>query len=356
MIKEDNQKNYASPKIISHDEAARKVTELKKKGKTAGLCSGGFDLLHPGHIRHFESAKKMCDRLIAAVAADKIVTKRKGQNRPIFSENLRAYSVAGIQFVDYVVINRYERTVDIIKTLKPTFYIKGHDFIGKNTPGITAEREATEAAGGQVRYTNDQKLSTTEIIRKIQSEPRKRILLGIDRDGTLVEQVQYLGKGKNWQSHAKLNKPVVDMLIYAQTKHDTTKIMASNQQGAARGYFTTKTIEDVNMHIGTLLQKEGVTIDAWQYCPDVDASYAAATGIKFNPKFVKEKTARKPSAQMLLDGLKKLGKKIESFDAVVILGNSQDDAGMAKNLNAHFIDVTGKSYEQLKSEFEKIAP
>ncbi len=352
MIKEDNKKNYASSKIISLEEAARKISELKKQEKTSGLCSGGFDLLHPGHIRHFESAKKICDTLFVAVAADKNVSKRKGNNRPIFSEILRAYSIAGLQSVDYVMINRLEQSVDIIKKLKPTFYIKGPDFIGKTTPGITAEREAIESAGGQINYTKDQKLSTTDIIRQIQSERRKRILLGIDRDGTLIEHVEYLGRDRNWKDQTKIKKPVADILIYAQTRYDTTKVVVSNQQGAARGYFKTSVIEDVNKHISSLLK--GVTIDDWQYCPDVDKNYAEACGETFNPAFVKGKTARKPSPKMLLDALKKLGKKLEDFDSVIILGNSQDDAGMAKSLHAKFIDVTGKSYEQLKEEFEKI--
>lgn len=356
MIKEDSPKNYKSGKLVSLAEAAKKSVELRKQGRKVGLCNGGFDMLHPGHIKHLESAKKLCDCLFVAVTADKFVAARKGRGRPIFSEKLRAYSVASIQYVDYAFISDFERAIDVIERLKPTYYIKGPDFIDKTTPGITSEREAIKAVGGEIKYTTDQKMSTTGIIRHIQEKAKsERLLLAIDRDGTLIEDVGFLGKEKNWHRQVKLKKDVIDLLIYIQTKHDTTKVVVSHQQGVARDYFDAKTVEAVNKYIDGLLKGKGIIINNWQYCPDVDKSYASSVkGVQFNPAFVKNTTKRKPSPEMLLQALQQLGKNIKEFDKVVVIGNSEDDAGMARNANAAFIDVTNKSYEELKNEFDNI--
>ncbi|MBI2140908.1 HAD-IIIA family hydrolase [Candidatus Woesearchaeota archaeon] len=356
MIKEDSPKNYRSDKVISLAEAVEKSEELRKQGRKAGLCNGGFDLLHPGHIKHLESAKKLCDCLFVAVTADRFVAARKGSGRPIFSEALRAYSVASIRYVDYVIVSDFEKATDLIKMLKPAYYIKGPDFAEKTTPGITSEREAIKAVGGEIKYTTDQKMSTTAIIRHIQENAKsEKVLLVIDRDGTLVEKVNFLGKDSNWRDQIKLKKEVVDLLIYIQTKYDTVRVVISNQQGVARGYFDAEKVEAVNKHIHELLRRKGVIINNWQYCPDADADYAALQKeANFNPDFVKKKTKRKPSPEMLLQALQQLGKNIKEFDKAAVIGNSEDDAGMARNANAAFIDVTDKSYEELKNEFDKV--
>ncbi|MBI5620880.1 adenylyltransferase/cytidyltransferase family protein [Candidatus Gottesmanbacteria bacterium] len=159
---------YTSGNIISLAAAAPVIRRLRKEGKTVGLCHGGFDLLHPGHVKHFESAKKLCDVLVVSVTSDRFVVARKGQGRPIFPDRLRAYMIASLRMVDWAVVTDVKLGVDVISTLKPSLYIKGPDFIGKQTPGITAEREAIKAVGGTMAYTEDPKLSTTSIIDYIR--------------------------------------------------------------------------------------------------------------------------------------------------------------------------------------------
>src|SRR3989344_8635732 len=95
---------FNSPKIISLPVAAEITKQVKMKGGTVGICHGGFDLLHPGHIKHFESAKKICDTLVVSVTSDRFVTSRKGDGRPVFAEQLRAYAIANLSVVDFVVI------------------------------------------------------------------------------------------------------------------------------------------------------------------------------------------------------------------------------------------------------------
>ncbi len=149
-------------------KAASFVRSLRKQGKTVGLCHGGFDLLHPGHVKHFESAKKHCDVLVVSVTSDRFVEGRKGAGRPIYPDQLRAYMIASLAVVDYVVITDFKLGVDVIHALQPSLYIKGSDFVGKQTPGITAEREAIQSVGGTMVYTKDPKLSTSAIIEHIR--------------------------------------------------------------------------------------------------------------------------------------------------------------------------------------------
>jgi len=106
---------FKSDKIIDFSRAIEKILEYKKANKKIGLCHGGFDLLHPGHIKHLQSAAKLCDFLFVSITSDRFVATRKVNGRPIFSDELRAYSVANIQFVDYVVISDFERATDVIE-------------------------------------------------------------------------------------------------------------------------------------------------------------------------------------------------------------------------------------------------
>src|SRR5512137_811135 len=126
--------SYRSEKIVKFEDSIRIIGKLKAEGKTVGLCHGGFDITHPGHAKHFEMAKKLCDVLFVSVTSDKFVSERKGSGRPVYTDKLRAYMIANTQNVDYVVITEFKSGVDVIKMLKPSFYIKGPDFINKTTP------------------------------------------------------------------------------------------------------------------------------------------------------------------------------------------------------------------------------
>lgn len=170
MIKVESPEKYQSRKIIDLDTAARKIAELKTENKKVGLCHGGFDLLHPGHIKHFESAKKLSDYLFVSITSDEFVSSLKGSGRPVFPDNLRAYSIACIEFVDFVVITNFKTGIEAINILKPSYYIKGPDYIDKATDDtLKAEIEAAKSVDSEIKYTTDPKLSTTDIIEYIKN-------------------------------------------------------------------------------------------------------------------------------------------------------------------------------------------
>lgn len=170
MLKINSPRLYESDRVMPYKDAIGLITKFKSQNKKVGLCHGGFDLLHAGHIKHFKSAKQLCDVLFVSVTSDKFVTLEKGPGRPVYTDKLRAYMAASIRFVDYAVISNFKTAIEVIKLLKPDYYIKGPDYINSKISAITAEREAVNSVGGKIKYTNDPKLATTEIIDYIKGK------------------------------------------------------------------------------------------------------------------------------------------------------------------------------------------
>lgn len=164
MLKVNEIDAYKSDKILSLPSTRKLIIKLKSENKKVGLCHGGFDLLHPGHVKHFESAKKLCDVLFVSVTSDRFVSERKGPSRPIFTDKLRAYMIASVRFVDYVVISDFKTGIEIIKMLEPDYYIKGPDYRESGDNDLISEKESITSVGGKIKYTKDQKLSTTDLI------------------------------------------------------------------------------------------------------------------------------------------------------------------------------------------------
>jgi len=143
------------------------VRGLKGEGKKIVLCHGVFDLLHIGHIRHFEEARRMGDTLVVTVTRDEHVNK--GPHRPAFAHELRVEAIAALKSVDYVAINEWPHAVETIKRLQPHIYVKGPDY--KNaaqdiTGTILAEADAVRSVGGEIRFTDDITFSSSNLLNR----------------------------------------------------------------------------------------------------------------------------------------------------------------------------------------------
>ena len=146
-------------------DLSKKIKSLKSKNKKVVHCHGVFDVLHIGHIKHFNSAKKKGDILIVTVTPDSFVNK--GPNRPIFSIDFRMQCIAALKNVDYVAANTSPDAISAIKLLKPNIYCKGKDYLNKKfdvTGKIGKEENAVKKIGGKVFYTNDELFSSSKII------------------------------------------------------------------------------------------------------------------------------------------------------------------------------------------------
>jgi len=154
-------------KIVELDELAKIVSKLKSKGKKVVHCHGVFDLLHVGHIRHFEAAKKFGDILVVTLTQDKYV--KKGPHRPAFTEKLRAEAIAALGCVDYVAINKWPTAEETIELLKPDFYAKGLEyskFSDDYTKGIITEKDTIEKFGGKIIFTDEITFSSSALINR----------------------------------------------------------------------------------------------------------------------------------------------------------------------------------------------
>ena len=161
--------DYSANNVLKEGKILEIIENMRNRGNKIGLCVGAFDVLHPGHLTHLNSAKKHCDALVIGITSDKYVSKRRSKGRPVFNEQLRAFSVSQIKAVDYVFISNYKTANEAIMQLKPDFYIKGPDYKNDFESDIISERESIKKVGGRIVYTEDEKLSTSEIIEHIKA-------------------------------------------------------------------------------------------------------------------------------------------------------------------------------------------
>ncbi|MFH1258619.1 MAG: adenylyltransferase/cytidyltransferase family protein [Elusimicrobiota bacterium] len=151
-------------KIFEFNELVDKIKKLKDEGKKIVHCHGCFDLMHPGHIKHFQAAKKMGDILVVTVTPDSYVDK--GPGRPAFNQNLRVDSIAALECVDYVAINKWPTAEETLRQLKPNVYVKGQEFekLEDKTGKIQKESEIVNEIGGKIEFTHEVVFSSTKLL------------------------------------------------------------------------------------------------------------------------------------------------------------------------------------------------
>ncbi len=157
----------AAKKIKRIDELAKTLAALRADGKKIVHCHGVFDLLHIGHIKHLEAARKLGDALVVTLTPDRYVNK--GPHRPAFPERLRAEALASLACVDFVAINEWPTAVETIERLRPSFYVKGVvRETGKrdHSDAIDREANAVKAAGGELVLTDEETFSASMLINQ----------------------------------------------------------------------------------------------------------------------------------------------------------------------------------------------
>ncbi len=149
-------------KIVSADKL---LTLLNPDKFSYGFTNGCFDLLHAGHLHYLAEAASKVDKLIVGLNSDSSVTRLKGDSRPLVNQDDRAYLLAGLEPVDFVIIFTEDTPIELIKKIRPNLYFKGGDYLDKELP----ERTVVESLGGKVLllpFVNGK--STSAIISKIK--------------------------------------------------------------------------------------------------------------------------------------------------------------------------------------------
>ena len=159
-----------SGKIKSLSELELLLKTARKAGRKIVHCHGVFDLVHPGHIVHFREARTNGDMLVVTITPDRWVNK--GPGRPLFTEKLRLESLAALEMIDYVALNETPTAVELIKRLKPNFYVKGGDYADPKadvTGKITDEEAAIRSVGGKLIFTEGFTSSSSHLINRLFS-------------------------------------------------------------------------------------------------------------------------------------------------------------------------------------------
>jgi len=159
-----------SKKVYSWSDVSKLSKQLNSEAKSVALCHGVFDLLHPGHIQHFNAARELAEVLIVSITADQYVNK--GPGRPLFNQDIRAHTLAALESVDYIIICENPTAIEVIEEIKPDFYVKGLDYVSESkdvTGMIAKERLAVEKYGGKTHFTDEMTSSSSMLINKFFS-------------------------------------------------------------------------------------------------------------------------------------------------------------------------------------------
>lgn len=156
-------------KILAPSQLQAIGDSLRSAGRIIVWTNGCFDLLHAGHVRSLRMARNLGDALVVGINSDESVRRLKGPDRPILPAGERAELIASLSCVCHVVVFDEDTPELCIECLRPDVFCKGAEYVpelGKPMPGAAQ----VEAYGGQVKYLPYfQGLSTTELIRRIQS-------------------------------------------------------------------------------------------------------------------------------------------------------------------------------------------
>jgi len=158
-------------KILSHEELHRRLAERRTRGERIVLANGCFDLLHAGHIRYLEGARREGEVLVVGVNSDASERVLKGDARPILPQQARAELVAALAAVDYVVVFDEPNVEALLTSLRPDVHAKGTDYTAETVP----ERELAARLGVRVAIVGDAKRhSTTDLLARLRESSHAR--------------------------------------------------------------------------------------------------------------------------------------------------------------------------------------
>ena len=155
-------------RVLDRDGLDQFVRDARANGAAIVFTNGVFDILHPGHLRYLEAARRHGDLLIVGLNSDASVRRNKGPERPINPEHDRAEVLAALQCVDAVSIFDEDTPADIIRRVQPDILVKGADW----PSDLIVGRDTVDARGGRVILEPiEQGYSTSSIIERVKVSP-----------------------------------------------------------------------------------------------------------------------------------------------------------------------------------------
>jgi cytidyltransferase-like protein len=215
-----------SHKILSPAALAEKVAALKAEGKRVVHCHGVFDLMHIGHIRHFEEARAHGDVLVVSVTPDRFVNK--GTNRPAFTGALRAESIAALGAVDLVTINKWPTAAELLRLVQPDVFCKGGEYRKRQVDADSAlepELAVARELGIAIEYTDGEVFSSSTLLNEHFSPfpPETDAWLADFRNRYTAEQIiGYLDAARP-QRVLVVGEAIIDEYVFSEAIGKSTK-------------------------------------------------------------------------------------------------------------------------------------
>ncbi len=216
-------------KALQLNKLVKKRDLYKKKKIKVVLAHGVFDVIHVGHILYFEEAKKKNRVLIVSVTSDKYVDK--GENRPVFNLKERIKILSSIDSIDHIVVSDSKSSINVIKKLKPDYYIKGKDYrdikfdIANN---LDAEIKAVNSVKGKFIFSKSKLYSSSKIIginsKKNKNKEVKEFIKKkkIDLENLKTNIIKNFNSVKN-EKILCLGDPIIDTYRYVETLGKSAK-------------------------------------------------------------------------------------------------------------------------------------
>jgi rfaE bifunctional protein nucleotidyltransferase chain/domain len=155
-------------KILSRGELLVRLAAHRARGQRVVLANGCFDLLHVGHVRYIDGARRQGDVLVVAVNSDASARPLKGSGRPVLPAEARARLVAALGAVNYVTVFDEADVSALLATLRPDVHAKGTDYTVDTVP----ERETARRLGVRIAIVGDAKShSTGELLARLRGRP-----------------------------------------------------------------------------------------------------------------------------------------------------------------------------------------
>ena len=223
--------NAFSHKIKTPEELLDIIGPKPRESRVV-MCHGVFDVIHPGHLRHLIYAKGKADVLVVTLTADIHITK--GVYRPHVPERLRAVNMAAFEMVDYVVIDRNAKPLEILRLLQPDYFAKGYEYgeSGTVNPKTQEEIDVLEDFGGEVIFTpGDFVYSSSKLISDAAPDLKyEKLLMLLQSEGISLDDLRgTLSKLGGRRVHV-VGDTIVDTytqcaMIGGQTKTPTMSVL-----------------------------------------------------------------------------------------------------------------------------------
>jgi len=328
-MRKRNIKESYKKKIVTESQ----FKKIRNNKKTVALCHGVFDLVHPGHLRHFEYAKTKADILIVSITDDKFVDK--DNYRPYVPGKLRAKNVAAYEIIDYVIIDNNKEPINLIKNIKPNFFVKGFDYSSKDNPKTIKELNIIKKYGGEMIFSpGDVVFSSSKFINTNKPD------LSVDKLNLILqnEKISLNQIKKILNSFDKINvhvigDTIVDVyqntnLIGGQTKTPTPSLAEAERKTFLGGAgVVAKHLKDAgaNVYFTTILGKD-------KYSSFVKKELKKN---KINSRIIIDKSRPTTVKKLILNNNQRL-LKLDKID------NSQ--------INDEFLNEIVKSIKNIKSD------